>query len=134
MNLKQLYLYFSVFISGLAVLILEVLGTRIINPFYGSTIFVWTSLITITMGALAIGYYVGGRAIDKNPKIELMSKIMFLAGVFFLIPMKIDQLVLPVTDQFGLKYGPLVASFVLFFIPLMLLGMVSPMIIRLVTK
>jgi len=131
---KTFYLNLTVFMTGASILVLEILGTRIINPFYGATIFVWTSLITITMGALAVGYFVGGKIIDKNPKISLLSKTMFLAGVFFLIPMKIDQLVLPATDKFGLKYGPLVASFLLFFIPLMLLGMISPMAIRLITK
>ena len=45
--------YFSVFLSGFFILVLEVLGTRLISPYYGSTIFVWSALISVTLAALA---------------------------------------------------------------------------------
>lgn len=127
------YLYITTFFTGAAVLVLEILGTRLISPFYGATIFVWTSLIVVTMGALALGYFFGGKIADKRPQQSLFFTIVGIAGILFFLPAKIDQWVLPFTDRFGLQYGPLAAAFFIFFIPLLLLGMVSPFAIRLIT-
>jgi len=52
-------------VEGFAVLIIEIIGTRILTPFYGSTIFVWSPLITVTLAALALGYWSGEKMIDK---------------------------------------------------------------------
>lgn len=130
---RKAFLYLTVFVTGGAVLALEVLGARIISPFYGTTVFVWTSLIVVTLGALAVGYFIGGVIADKRPSENILYSIIFIASIFFLIPMKIDQWVLPYTDKFGFHYGPLVSAILLFFIPLFFLGMVSPFIIRLTT-
>lgn len=130
---KKYFLYLTVFITGASVLVIEILGTRVISPFYGATIFVWTSLITITLSALALGYFFGGKFADKHPQSKIFYAIVFFAGLLFLLPMKIDQWVLPFTDQFGLKFGPLFATFIMFFIPLLLFGMITPFAIRLTT-
>lgn len=131
--IKNAFLYLTVFITGASILALEVLGTRVIGPFFGTTIFVWTSLIIVTLGALALGYYIGGYVADKKPSLTILYPIIFTSGLLYFIPMKVDQWVLPFTDKFGLQYGPLVASIILFALPLLLLGMVSPFIIRLTT-
>lgn len=131
---QELFLYITVFVTGAVVLILEILGTRVVAPFYGATIFVWTSLITVTMGALALGYFVGGWLADKYPRSVVLYKILFLAGLSVLLPMKIDQWVLPLTESLGLRWGPLVSTMILFFVPLGFLATTSPFIIRLLSK
>lgn len=136
-------LYFTVFLTGAAVLIIEILGTRILGPFYGSTIFVWSSLISVTLGFLALGYWLGGTLVDRvirkrillrglsvKSAHELLGIIIFLAGVFTILIPKVDTIVLIVTDLFGLRFGPLAAAFVLFSIPLFLLGMITPVAIK----
>lgn len=133
-NFLEFWLYLTAFMVGVAVLVLEVLGTRIIAPFYGSSIFVWTSLITVTLGGLALGYYGGGKLIDRHPKKECLYKMVFLSGLGFFWPTKIVEWILPATDKFGLRYGPLMASLGMFLVPLIVLGMVTPMVVRLVTK
>lgn len=52
LSLGQFYLYATVFVVGVVILVLEVLGTRIIAPYYGATIYVWSSLIAVTLVAL----------------------------------------------------------------------------------
>ena len=52
---KPIMLYIAAFISGAAVLILEIVGTRVLAPFYGATIYVWTAQITVTLIALSCG-------------------------------------------------------------------------------
>ena len=58
---NHIALFFIVFLTGASVMVIELLGTRMIAPFYGASLYVWSSLISVTMIALAIGYFVGGR-------------------------------------------------------------------------
>jgi predicted membrane-bound spermidine synthase len=130
-RLKIYFLYFTVFVTGAAILIIEILGTRVITPFFGSTIFVWSSLIVITLSFLALGYWIGGMIVDRRPNYIFLYGIIFLAGLFTSTVMKIDQPVLIFADRFGLRFGPLIATFFLFSLPIFLLGMVTPFAIRL---
>lgn len=57
---ERIGLYITVFITGASVMVIELLGTRMIAPFYGASIYVWSSLISVTMIALSLGYFVGG--------------------------------------------------------------------------
>ena len=61
-------------------MVIELLGTRMIAPFYGASIYVWSSLISVTMIALSLGYFVGGRWADSSKRIGL-SLIIALAGL-----------------------------------------------------
>ena len=63
--------YLTVAVSGAAVMILELLGTRIIGPFYGVSLYVWSSLIAVTLIALALGYCLGGYLADRAPRVRL---------------------------------------------------------------
>ena len=49
-------LVLTVFTTGTCVLIIELVGTRLLSPFFGSGVYTWSSLIAITLGALALGY------------------------------------------------------------------------------
>lgn len=125
------YLYATVFITGAVILVIEITGTRVLAPFYGSTIFVWSSLITVTLGFLALGYFVGGFVADKYPKRQWFYFIIFLGGAAALLLIKLNQPFLVFSDQFGLRAGSLIAAFILFALPLSFFGMASPFAIRL---
>ena len=60
------YLVLTAIICGALVMVIEILGSRVIGPFFGASLFVWTSLITVTLIALAIGYAAGGVFSDKK--------------------------------------------------------------------
>jgi len=108
------YLFLTLFITGASILILEILGTRILSPFFGTTLFVWSSLISVTIVFLALGYFLGGKIADKRTEFSLFYTFIFLAAVLiFLIP-KFDSLVLVFTDSFGPQLGPLISSLILF--------------------
>lgn len=129
--MKNLSLYLTVFISGAAVLAIEILGTRILGPFYGVSLFLWSALITVTLAALSVGYSIGGRWADKGATPLRLYKIIAGAGIWLMLIPLIKQPLLQVADSFGLRFAVLVAAVVLFFLPLTLLGMVSPYAIRL---
>ena len=126
------WLYFIVFLTGASVMVIELLGTRLIAPFYGASLYVWSSLISVTMIALAIGYFVGGRWADRAKRTGL-SLIIALAALFTLLIPLVTRPVLLATDPLGLRGGAFVSSLILFFPSLTMLGMVSPLAIKLAT-
>ena len=126
-------LYLTVFFTGASVMVIELLGTRMIAPFYGASLYVWSSLISVTMIALAIGYFVGGRWADKAKRTGL-SLIIVLAALFTLLIPWFTRFVLLATDSFGLRAGAFVSALILFSPSLTLLGMVGPFAIKLSTS
>src|ERR1019366_1338000 len=70
-----------VFTVGAAIMAIEILGTRIIGPVFGVNLFVWSALLAVTLGALAVGYYAGGVWIDRTPALRLPGFIVVSGGV-----------------------------------------------------
>ena len=134
LDIKKYYLYITVFITGAVILILEILGTRIIAPFYGTTIYVWSSLIAVTLVALAIGYFIGGKLADKKPESDILYLIIFVAAISIIVIPLVMNFVLIRTNILGSRFGALVSASVLFTIPLLLLGTIVPYAIKLRVK
>ena len=130
---NHIALFFIVFLTGASVMVIELLGTRMIAPFYGASLYVWSSLISVTMIALAIGYFVGGRWADRAKRTGL-SLIIALAALFTLLIPLMTRTVLLATDPLGLRTGAFVSALVLFSPSLTLLGMVGPFAIKLSTS
>src|SRR5262245_57856317 len=124
-------LYVVVAISGAAVLVIEVLGTRILGPFYGVSLYLWSALIAVTLAALSLGYAIGGRWADRRPEAQVLAGIIAVAGLWMLaVPWLRDPL-LRLTESWGLRTAVLVTATILFGPPLTLLGMVGPFALRL---
>lgn len=83
--MTSLYLYTIVFISGAAVLAVEILGTQILGPFYGVSLFLWSALITVTLAALSLGYAIGGRWADRGATRSRLCTVIAGAGVWLLL-------------------------------------------------
>ncbi|MFO7653094.1 MAG: fused MFS/spermidine synthase [Candidatus Krumholzibacteriia bacterium] len=128
------YLYLAVTVSGASILAIEILGTRIIGPFYGVSLYLWSALIGVTLAALAVGYALGGRWADREPRVDRLAGLMGLAGLWIVLVPWLRHPVLGVTQELGLRVAVLAAATVLFFPPLLLLGMISPYAIRLKTR
>jgi predicted membrane-bound spermidine synthase len=126
--------YMSIFLSGAAILVIEILGTRILAPIYGTTIYVWSGLITVTLFSLALGYFIGGKLADKKHSPFWFYGLFLSSGLLLLSFFEYRAGVLLYSERFGVMYGPLVVSFLLFAIPLWVLGMVDPFAVRLRTK
>lgn len=125
--------YLTALISGGALMGLELLGSRILAPFFGNSIFVWGALISVFLTGLAAGNFIGGKIADKLPAPKYLAGIIFLGSVMiaalpFIYPF-INQWIF--NHDFGYKLNPLMASLVLFLLPGALMGMVSPYCIKL---
>ncbi|MGH2348075.1 MAG: fused MFS/spermidine synthase, partial [bacterium] len=119
--------------SGGVLLALEIVASRVIAPYFGNSVYVWGSLIGVFLAALSAGYYLGGVVADRRPSGALFAGIVFLAGVLvFPIPLfAAGVLEAIVFANYGPRFGPLAAAVALFFLPSLVMGMVSPFAVRL---
>ena len=127
------YLLTSLFLSGACSLALEVVGTRLISPFYGSSIYTWSALITTTLLALAFGYAWGGRLADRSPYLILFSKLLLGAGITVAAIPALREAVLRASAPLGVKLGAIAAAAILVGPALALLGTLGPIATRLTT-
>ena len=91
-NMKKYILEIIVFICGAVVMILELVGSRVLAPYVGTSIIVWTSLIGIILGSLSLGYWWGGKIADKKPNYKTFSFIIFIPAHITFIEVLIDCL------------------------------------------
>lgn len=128
--LQSVY-YLTVFVTGAAVLIFEVAAVRLLAPQFGASLYVLSSVLSVILAALSVGYFVGGRVADRLPYFAPLYTIISAAGVVMLILYTLGLYLIPIsTELFSLMSGPLILAFLLFFVPAFLLGMDSPYIIR----
>lgn len=128
------YLMVTAMVCGALVMVIEIMGSRVIGPFFGASIFVWTSLITLTLVALAAGYAAGGIVSDRKPSPAFLYGGIFFAGVLTMLIPFLKPLVLTATVSLGLRIGSFASSVALFGIPLFLLGCVSPYLVKIAAK
>lgn len=125
------YLFGTVFLTGAAVLILEIAAVRLLAPHYGSSLYVFSSVLTVILAALSIGYWYGGKRADAQHSLSELYGIITAAGLLVLLLLLAATSILPIFGRmFPVSVGPLLFSFGLFFLPAFLLGIVSPYIIK----
>jgi glutaminyl-peptide cyclotransferase len=124
----------TVFLTGAAILVVEVIATRLLSPYFGSTIYTVSSVISVVLAALSCGYALGGKLADKYPRMLMFYGIIGLSGSLVLIIRILNQYLLPeIGYKLSLVSGPLLVSMLLFFIPSFTLGMLSPYAVKLQT-
>ncbi len=126
--------YLVVFISGFVVMALELLGSRIVAPFLGNTIAVWTGLIGTILIALSLGYYIGGILADRKVKYSILLCVIFLAALFIFLIIPTKFFVLKNVSVLSYGIASVVGSLLLFLVPGTLLGIVTIYTIRLNTR
>ncbi len=127
-------MYLCLFIAGFSGMMLELIGTRVIAPFYGTTLFTWAALITITLVFLSIGYFVGGIIAKQEQRKKAFYSSVLLLGLWIALIPIIKNTVLASTNFFGGAIGPIISSLILFALPMLLIGMLLPIAVREKTK
>jgi spermidine synthase len=126
-----------VFAGGFASIGVELTASRLLAPFFGSSTFIWASLIGSTLAFLALGYFLGGRLADRRPEPVVLYAVTAIAAVAIgMIPFVARPLLTGSLDAFrqldaGAFYGSLVGTLLLLAPPVTLLGFISPFAIRL---
>ena len=146
----RLSMYAVGFVLGFVLMGFEMLGSRYLNPYFGSGIYTWAALISVTLFALMMGYFIGGWLVDRRPTAGGLGVLVLLAALWMAaIPFAVDpqntadylglqspDLLLGVGEAFG--YGPVgiavgvtTSAFLLIFVPLTLIACFSPFAVRL---
>jgi MFS family permease len=121
------------FVSGFCIMTIEMLGARIMAPYFGGSLSVWGSIITFFMLALSLGYLIGGRLSTRNPS-PVTFAMFFIGAAVFSLPIILfaDSIMKPIFMAIeDPRYGSLLASLFIYLIPTSILGMISPYSIRL---
>lgn len=130
---RNLAVYLAAAWSGYFVMGIELLGGRLLAPYFGNSIFVWGALIAVFMACLAFGYLLGGQASLRNPTLGKLGLLLLGAALLALPTVfggdkALDVLSLSIRD---LRYGALAGAALLFGATAVVSGMVSPYAVRL---
>lgn len=118
----------------------EMAAARLLRPFFGDSILIWANIIGLILIYLTLGYYLGGRWADRDPRAGTLYRIVAIAGftigVLPYLTRPFLHLAIPALQRFdaGLGFISFVGALVLFSVPVTLLGCVSPFAIRLCTR
>ncbi|MEX1197676.1 MAG: fused MFS/spermidine synthase [Pseudohongiellaceae bacterium] len=124
------------FLNGFAIMSVELLGGRVLAPWFGTSVYVWGSIITVFMLSLSLGYLWGGRLSSRQPSPGLYAAFFLAAAVLclpiiFLADRTMSGVFMIVEDP---RYGSLLSAILLYFLPICVMGMVSPYSIRLLVS
>lgn len=134
---QRSFLIAAVLIGGICSLGIELTASRLLQPFFGSSQLIWANVIGLTLIYLTIGYRLGGRLADRRPDPQVLALILLVAGLATApIPLIGRPILAAAASAFtsfsvGVFFGSFLGVLLLFSIPTILLGMVSPFAIRL---
>ena len=133
-----------VFVSGFAIMVLEIIGARYLAKDFGSSFYVWVSQIGVILTALALGYWIGGALADRYPKLLFLAGLLVPTGLFTSLipnfaPLLIDAIItrhpaerdIPILWQ---KLDPALGSALIFLLPCCALATLPPFLIRLAAR
>lgn len=129
---KRWIILLAAFVNGFVIMSIELLGGRVMAPYFGSSVYVWGSIITVFMLSLSFGYLWGGRLSLNNPGPRTFlfffwgSAVLCLPVIYLAEPL-MTEVFLSIEDP---RYGSLLSAILLYFLPICLMGMVSPYSVR----
>lgn len=127
------FIFLVAFVEGGAVMAVEITGAKLVGPFYGSSLYVWAAVLALTLGGLATGYFAGGWISRHFADRRALFSIL-LVSALLVAPMPwIASWVMTATMGMELRLGITISVLVFLFPPLACFGMVSPLIIRLIS-
>ena len=141
MNKKWIY-YLTAFFSGTSVMAIELGASRLLAPYFSSSQIVWTIIIGTIMIAMAVGNVVGGKMADKHESPTRLFVWLFIAATFTMLIPLFGKFVISgvalvlamfVTSNY-LIWAALVSCLLVFVFPLLILGMVTPHLVKFAVK
>jgi predicted membrane-bound spermidine synthase len=129
-------IYTAAFITGAIVMSFEMLGSRYLNPYFGSGIYTWAALISTVLIALTAGYFLGGTLADRTASLAVLALTVIVGSLYLLALPSFAQAILEfvLAGVDDIRAGSLIAALALMFFPVTFLGMYSPFAIRLLLR
>jgi spermidine synthase len=122
---------FLVFLAGATVLFVEIAGSKVLAVIFGSSLYVWSALITVTLLSIALGAGLGGKVADRWPVPRTLAVLYLGAGIFLGAAVPLRRLAFPLAEGLDLRAGTFLSALMLYFLPLALLSAVPPVVVRL---
>ncbi len=131
---KSNSIYVTSFFEGAAVMATELCGSKLISPYFGSSLYVWASVIAITLGSLAAGYFYGGKLSLKENRTKILATILAVAAAYMGFMPIITNAFASIAVGVPLVTAVVLASVLLLVLPMFLMGAASPIIISIQTE
>lgn len=133
-SFKRTFPLVLVFITGASILAIEMTAFKVIVPLFGASLYIWGGIIAMVIIALSLGYRIGGDLADDRPELNLLLKIVFVAGLLAAL--------MPFLIRVGLKQGVILFGqdvlltylLFLFILPILLLSIASPFVTRILNR
>jgi len=124
------------FLTGFAVLVLEITGARLIAPFFGTSTYIWTAIIGVILGSLALGNVIGGRLADKQDPAKTIQRVLLAGSAAILLMASTQENLLRSVATLGLdlRLAAFLSAILLFGLPSVLIGVVYPCLAKLQLK
>lgn len=129
MKKHVVFLYFLSFLEGASVMAAELLGAKMLSPYFGTSLYVWASVLAVTLGGLALGYFAGGVISSRNNKEQNLHYLLLGSAVFLVLMPFLAKEVMLHTAGMDLLPSILVSTLFFLFPPVFFMGMVSPLIV-----
>ncbi|MDX2361246.1 MAG: fused MFS/spermidine synthase [Crocinitomicaceae bacterium] len=120
-------------VEGASVMAAELLGAKMLSPFFGSSLYVWSSVMAITLGGLATGYFFGGRISLRKNSETILYRVVLIASLLTILMPYTAELAMSLFGMRSLIPAVIVCSLLILFPPVFLMGAVSPLIIGTIT-
>ena len=120
-----------VFIASFCTLVIELVAGRIMAPYVGVSLYTWTSIIGVVLAGISIGAYLGGLIADRYPRASTLGWLLFFSGLGAFSISPLTNLIGGAPFQTSLMSRILLITTIVFFVPSCLLGMISPVVVKL---
>jgi predicted membrane-bound spermidine synthase len=120
-----------VFVASFCTLVIEIVAGRIMAPYVGVSLYTWTSIIGVVLAGISIGAYLGGLLGDRYPRPSTLGWLLFVSGLGALSISPLTNLIGGAQFHTSLMVRILIITAIIFFVPSCLLGMISPLVVKL---
>ncbi|MCA1602878.1 MAG: fused MFS/spermidine synthase [Acidobacteria bacterium] len=121
-------------LTGACIMALELVAFRLYAPYFGYSMYVWGSMISVMMAALAVGYALGGWMADRSRTDQPLYGIILLSAAYQLVIIYTVHSFLPTLARSGDFTGVILATLIIFALPISALATVAPFVIRLLAR
>jgi predicted MFS family arabinose efflux permease len=121
------------FLANGALLVLELVAGRVIAPTVGVSLYTWTAVIGVVLAGISLGSWLGGKIADRRPERVVLSVQFLLAGASSALILVFDSHLDTIAAPFSWPeiWQVIWLSTIVFFVPSVLIGSVTPMIVKL---
>lgn len=131
---KYILFYIVLFTEGASLMATELIGAKLVAPFYGNSLYVWTGILCFCVSGLALGYYAGGIISGKSPNPDILYAVLAVGSLLvFAFPFS-SKVLISLTSGMGLLAGVCLTCLFLMVPPMACFGVVGPMVVRLMSS